>query len=443
MLTHDQFSPFARSIHERTALRSEDSDMLTAISTACASLLEIPLQNSTHLSSVLLDLYSLLSEFEGFRLVDLPLPVRDLIRDSLLLYSKTSEIDLIDVVLSLLLFFVSQDSVSSVFLLEPDVIDACSRIALSDHFTFRVQRYALRLLKFMCYDKDQFRNFTNYILTQHTDLVIALTQMQKSECLLLKTESLCLIWTLLKNKPNPELISRFSSVVTNICERINDECFDYVISVAAAFIECGGSCAHFVADQTDFPFLFAQFPSFPMIVQTTLLYFFMSHIENSEVEDRQPFVDHFSWEITSSVKENGCEEEIFNFLRLATSVFVAIPILIESAASNGVLNYLFELTEGSTWPVARYAMIALIHAFQYGSREIANNLIVLGLPGKLAIYLESDSVILTAKIKEALELLVHLLHDNGQETLAEELAALNWTEHSAETVAQLGILFSV
>jgi hypothetical protein len=133
---------------------------------------------------------------------------------------------------------------------------------------------------------------------------------------------------------------------------------------------------------------------------------------------------------------------VFNFLRLVTAVFTLSPDLVESAALRGVFGYLFELTDGAPWNIARYAMIALIHAFQCGSRTIASELVSMGLPARLATYSESDSSVLTAKIVEAFGLLVHILQDGGDESAAEELAALDWAAHTSETAARLAVLFA-
>jgi hypothetical protein len=87
-------------------------------------------------------------------------------------------------------------------------------------------------------------------------------------------------------------------------------------------------------------------------------------------------------------------------------------------------------------------MIALIHAFQCGSREIAAGLVAMGLPLKLALYLGCDSSVLTAKIRESLRLLAEVLRDRGQQAVADEIVALDWEGNPADIGAHLEKLFA-
>ena len=261
----------------------------------------------------------------------------------------------------------------------PDVIEPCCNIVLLDgNGNEHILLLALLLIRFLCSsEQNEVLGFDQFILNSRRDVVqkLILYASESNSNISIRKEALCTIWTILRNKPNRMLIADFGVLVSHIMKRVQNECFEFLVAVAAAFIACGGGTDIVVHDIEEIKLMFTLFPRLPIIYRSRILYLIMNIFETGE-EINEILIRMFDWSITECISQENDEDEVFNFLRMTAVAFALSESLVESAAKANVLTYLLQITRNEAIFInKRYAMLALLSAFQYGSYDVCLQLL--------------------------------------------------------------------
>jgi hypothetical protein len=394
---------------------SDEASIRERSQSIAETILATPLDAIATIIDSIFDLYVLFRESKSLTFSDLPIPIASFLVEVFAATFPTGDSDSLNVLLSFFLGVVHSDRCSSLFLVVPEVADGCCAVVIDARpITARVRCLCLRMLKFLCCEQNGIPNMSLYVLTAQPELLGSLIELQAADDVAVRAEALCVIYALLKNHPNPDLVQPFSVLLTDLAARTRDECFDYVVLVATAFLEC---CR---TPPPDLAPLFDIFPSVSIACQISIMHLLLIVIEAGDVSIG------FPWAIAGIVRTQHDEQETFVFLRLAAAAFAVSPELIQSAFAAGVIGWLFQLTQDEPWRLRRYAMIALIHAFQFSPPELAVEIIRMGMLQQIALFVESDSSVLAAKIPDAVGHLARVLEAIGQTKVADEVRELGF-----------------
>lgn len=309
----------------------------------------------------------------------------------------------------------------------PEVISSSCDLACADgNGNERVLLLALMLIRFLCSrEQNEVLGFHQYVLESRKDVVRKLVfyGSEQNRNNSIKKEALCTIWAILRNKPSSLLIRDFEPLFSSIATKFESESFDFLLATAAVFVTCGGSPRVLFPDPSDVALLFEVFPKLTCIVRSRILYLVMILFECGG-EIVEVLAHAFNWALVCEcVARQGDDEEVFNFLRLASVAFASTDVTANLACDAGVMPFLFGIARSqASFTQKRYAMLALLSAFQYGSLAVCEYLLSQGILRDMSEFLENEcSGAITFRIFLCMPKFVMVIEGKGETQIAEEI----------------------
>ena len=355
----------------------------------------------------------------------LPANLPDTLISMLHHYCSLSCTGLVNVMAVIYDWFRHEHSTKSKFFV-PEVIESCCDILVADsHRNEQVLLLALLLIRFLCsHEQDDVLGFHHYVLQSRKDVVNKLIFLgsERNHNQALKREALSTIWTILRNKPNAALIGDFAQLFTNIVTRFDHELFDFLLATASTFIACGCGIQSVFEDMSDIQRLFEIFPRVSSVARSRILYLLMTVFEYGDIASEM--IELLNWNVLCEcVSSQDDNEEVFNFLRLCCVAFATCEALVSTAYDAKVMDYLIAMVRSEhSFTHKRYAMLALLSAFQYGSLEVCRQLLSQRILDDITGFLVgAPSGAVTFRIFVCMEKLVQILELNGISSMSSEI----------------------
>ena len=308
----------------------------------------------------------------------------------------------------------------------PEVIDSCCNILAADsHRNEQVLLLALLLIRFLCScEQNDVLGFHHYVLQSRKDVVNKLIFLgsERNHNQALKREALSTIWTILRNKPNAALIGDFAQLFAKVVSKFDHELFDCLLATASTFIACGCGTQSVFEDVSDIQRLFEIFPRVSSVARSRILYLLMTVFEYGDIISEM--IEVFNWNVLCEcVSSQNDSEEVFNFLRLCSVAFATSEALVSTAYHAKVMDYLITMVRSeNSFTHKRYAMLALLSAFQYGSLDVCRQLLSQRILDDIAGFLVgAPSSAVTFRIFVCMDKFAHILEANGIRYMSTEI----------------------